>query len=397
MTMLEIDGCTSAASRADGPIYLDHHATTPVDSRVAEVMLRSIKHNFGNPNSADHLYGEWALSAVTDAQEYVAALVGAETADVQFTSGATEAIRFALDHAIDVARHLPLRVAASTVEHAAVIDALRVSERRGLVDVRWIGVDSSARIDMEELVRVVNAGVDLVCVMAANNEVGTVYPVARVAAIARYAGAALLVDASQAAGRVPLDAAGWGVTYLILSAHKVYAPKGVGALITAARNWNNWQGRGHVGTPNVPGIAAFGEACRIYLEEMCSEDVRTAALRDDLEARLTFGISDLVVNGDRSTRLSHNLHVAVPDVPNDAILARVRRHVAISTGAACSSGVDEPSHVLRAMGLPTNLQEGALRIGIGRFTTEDEVARAAAYISQAVKDARTALKGIRTT
>jgi cysteine desulfurase len=240
-------------------------------------------------------------------------------------------------------------------------------------------------------------GMDLVCVMAANNEVGTLYPVEEVARIAGQAGAYTLIDATQAAGRVPIHAAPWEITYLTISAHKIYGPKGVGALIVPSEldvrpSHGPTPGTGD-GTPNVPGIAGFGEACRLRRLEMAEDEPCIAAQRDRLEMLLLAGIDGLIINGDRECRLSHNLHVSVPDVPNDAVIARLRHSVALSTGAACSSGAHTPSHVLRAMGVSEVVQEGALRMGIGKFTTDEDIERAAAFIVQAVTALRRTMGG----
>jgi len=379
------------------PIYLDHHATTPVDPRVAAVVLRMMSTDFGNPNSSEHLYGEVAADLVADARREVAALVGANLEGVHFTSGSSESIRLAVVHAVSTCRHVPLRVALTTVEHRAVLDTVAAHEARGEVTVRWLPVDGQARLDLEALERACRDGVDLVCVMAANNEVGTLYPIEEVARIAGRAGARTLIDATQAAGRMPIQVIAWGITYLTISAHKIYGPKGVGALVVPPElevrpSHGLTPGTGD-GTPNVPGIAGLGEACRLRRMEMSADEPRMAAQRDRLEARLLAGIDGLVINGDREHRLSNNLHVSVPGVPNDAVIARLRRYVALSTGAACSSGAETPSHVLRAMGLPDILQEGALRIGTGKFTTDEEIERAAEHIIEAVAATRGAIRG----
>lgn len=376
-----------SAAGTPRPIYLDHHATTPVDPRVAEVVRYAMVEAFGNANSVDHAFGDEAAAMVKTASREVAELVGAYPERVQFTSGSTEAIRIALGHAIRARRAAgPLQVVASTVEHRAVLAPLAELEARGDVVLRWASVDEYARLDMrrlEELAR----GADLVCAMAANNEVGTVYPVAEIARLALAAGAELLVDATQAAGRVELQADVWGITYLVLSGHKLYGPKGVGALVGPRQVRS-----GVHGTPNVPGIAGFGEACRIRRLEREADEPRIAGLRDRLEALLCREIPGLSVNGDRQYRLSGNLHVSVSGVPNDAVVARLRSTVAISTGAACTSGTPEPSHVLRAMGLSADRVDGALRIGLGKFTTASEVDRAVDHIASAVHLTRTAME-----
>lgn len=377
------------------PIYLDHHATTPVDPRVAAAVLDVMTNSFGNANSSEHIYGELAAARVAESREQVAELLGAAPEGVHFTTGSTDGIRLALAHAVASVKGRPIRVAVTAVEHRAVLDALAFHERLGDVVVQVIGVDKQARLDMPALDLACRDGVDLVCVMAANNEVGTLYPIESVAKLARAHGAATLVDATQAAGRVDMRALDWGVTYLTVSAHKIYGPKGIGALVVPAGlqvrlTSSNTPGAGD-GTPNVPGIVGLGEACHLRHFEMGDDEPRMCTQRDRLESLLLTGIDGLVVNGDREHRLANNLHVSVPDVPNDAVVARLRRHVAISTGAACSSGAQEPSHVLQAMGLPVSLQDGALRIGLGRFTTDDDVTLAGHYIVEAVAATRATL------
>jgi len=376
---------------------LDHHATTPVDPRVAAVVMRAMSDDFGNSNSVEHLYGEMAAEIIADARREVAASVGADVEGVHFTSGSTESIRLAMAHAVSQCRHLPLRIALSTVEHRAVLDAVAAHEARGEAIATWLPVDSYARLELRALEDVCLDGIDLVCVMAANNEVGTIYPIQEVARIAGRVGARILVDATQAVGRIPINVSDWEITYLAASAHKIYGPKGIGALVVSPvfemrPDHGHSPGTG-TGTPNVPGIAGFGEACRLRRIEMVDDESRMATQRDRLEALLRAQIEGLLVNGDVRNRLSNNLHITIPDIPNDAILARLRHHVAVSTGAACSSGADTPSHVLRAMGLSPALRESVLRISSGKFTTDEEIEHAAAHIIAAV----TAVVGVMRT
>lgn len=370
------------------PIYLDHHATTPVDPRVVAVMSDVMTTSFGNANSVEHVYGEVAADQVSHARREVAELVGAESEGVHFTSGSTESIWLAISYAVASRRRKQLRVALSTVEHRAVQDAVAFYEQRGEVGVRLIPVDNQARLDMGALREICQSGIDLVCVMAANNEVGTIYPIEDVVRLVESAGAQTLVDATQAVGHIPLKANEWGIAYLTLSAHKIYGPKGIGALVMPAEfrfGFGEWVVSGvKEGTPNVPGIVGFGKACQLLRCAMSHDEPRMAAQRNRLQELLIADIEGLVVNGDLQNRLVNNLHVAVPGVPNDAIIARLRHHVALSSGSACSSASQVPSHVLQAMGLSESLQEGAIRIGIGKFTTDDEINRAAMYISEAI-------------
>ena len=324
-------------------------------------------------------------------------MVGAESEGVHFTSGSTESIWLAISHAVASRRRKQLRVALSTVEHRAVQDAVAFYEQRGEVSVRLIPVDNQARLDMGALREICQSGIDLVCVMAANNEVGTIYPVADVVRLVESAGAQTLVDATQAVGHIPLKANEWGIAYLTLSAHKIYGPKGIGALVMPAEfrfGFGEWVVSGvKGGTPNVPGIVGLGKACQLLRCAMSHDEPRMAAQRNRLQELLIADIEGLVVNGDLQHRLVNNLHVSVPGVPNDAIIARLRHHVALSSGSACSSSTQVPSHVLQAMGLSESLQDGAIRIGIGKFTTDDEINRAAMYISEAIISTQSVLGG----
>jgi cysteine desulfurase len=372
------------------PIYLDNHATTQVDPRVAEVMLRAMIQDFGNASSVEHVFGEIAAHAVDHAASEVAVLVGAEPEWVSFTWSASQAIRLAMDHAV-ARRRRPLRLALSHVEHRAVLEAAENLEHQGRATIAWIEVDDRARLREESLVRLL-PDTDLICVMAANNEVGTIYPIERIARIGHAAGADILVDASQAAGRVAIDARASRADYLILNAHKMYGPKGVGALISPHLSAQALQRLPSAveGTINVPAIAGFGEACRLRRTEMATDRVRISALRDRLQALLCSTLPDIVINGDQDNRLAENLHISAPGAANDLVIAALRQTVAISTGAACVAGADGPSHVLQAMGLGQNLQESALRIGVGRFNTAEQIELAAATIAGAIAAARQA-------
>ncbi|WP_115671898.1 cysteine desulfurase family protein [Ciceribacter selenitireducens] len=376
-------------------IYLDHHATTPVDPRILAIAVNAMTSEFGNANGIENVHGETAAALVARARQQVADSLAVEPDEVHFTSGSTEAIQLALAHAV-ASKDGVLRVAMSRVEHRAVIDTVCHAERLGLAKVFWVEVDQHARLDFASLNAVLDQGIDLLCVMAANNEVGTVYPLEQIADGAHAAGAALLVDATQAIGRIELSATALSWDYLILSGHKIYAPKGVGALISHSFDPTlqfGLQGA-HQPTPNVAGIAALGMACRIMKEEGNAESARLGALRDRLQQKLIALAGPVTVNGDENNRLVHNLHVAAPGAPNDLVLARLRGRVSISTGSACNAGAQEPSHVLQAMGLAPDVAETCLRIGLGRFTSEEDVDRAAIEIADAINDVRKTLSGV---
>lgn len=370
-------------------IYLDYHSTTPVDPRVAEKVMYYMTTAFGNANSVDHGYGDAAAQAVKQARQQIAELINASPKEIIFTSGATESINLAIQGYI-TQQHTPAKIIVSPVEHKAVLDTCKALAKKGMAEIIWLKVNQQAQIDLEHLEKVCADGASLLCVMAANNEVGTIYPIEKIGAIARKYYIPFLCDASQAVGKTPLNFQDWGITYLAISGHKFYAPKGVGALVV--RNSYSPQpmiyGGGHQqglrsGTLNVPGIVGLGEACRLRQLEMEADENAIATLRDQLQNFLQAAIPDLVVNGDLNNRLSGNLHISIPDIPNSAMIARVRHQLAISTGAACSSGVVAPSHVLQAMNLGENIIEGALRIGIGKFTTKEEIEKASSLIISA--------------
>jgi cysteine desulfurase len=381
-------------------IYLDYHSTTPIDKRVAELMLHYMTVKFGNASSVDHIYGDEAKKAVYQASVNVAKLVGASAKEVIFTSGATESINLVIQGSIpiDNATKIRPRIAVLTVEHKAVLDTCNMLAKNNLAEIINLQVDSAGRLDFDFIDKVCALRISLLCVMLANNEIGNIYPIQKVGQIAKKYNIPFLCDASQAVGKISMNFEEWGITYLTISAHKLYGPKGSGALVVRRGYQLNpiLFGGGHQkglrsGTLNVPGIVGLGEACRLRLLEMEEDEKAIADFRDKLQGLLLDKIPDLVINGDLSSRLAGNLHISIPDVPNSAIIARVRQKLAISTGAACSSGVEAPSHVLQAMNLPTEIIEGALRIGIGKFTKIEEIEQAAEILSLAVQQTRQAM------
>lgn len=376
------------------PIYMDNHATTAVDPRVLEVSVRMMVEEFGNANGVENSHGEHAAYAVSHAKALVSKIVSAEPDDVHFTSGSTEAIQLAIAHAIALRRE-PMRLAMSRVEHKAVIDTVLRAEKMGLVHKTWIAVDDKGRLDWASLEQALCQGTDLVCVMAANNEVGTIYPVQQIAKMSHQHGAAVLVDATQAVGRTAIADGDEVLDYVALSGHKIFGPKGVGALVAPGFDRELTYGLqgAHSPTPNVAGIAAMGRACEIMELEGGQESARLEHLRDYLQERLLALVPGLVVNGDLANRLPHNLHVSIPGAPNDVVLARLRGKVSISTGSACNTGAQEPSHVLQAMGLPDAQLESCLRIGLGRNNDIDDVETAATLIASAASDVRATFSG----
>lgn len=376
-------------------IYLDYHSTTPVDPRVAEKVFHTMTTNFGNASSVDHEIGDRAEAAIKQATCYVADLVGASPRDIIFTSGSTESINLAVQGTVIHLEQYGIkpRIAISTVEHKAVLDTCTALHKQGRIELITIGLDSQARIDLTQLKQACAIGINLLCIMAANNEVGTIYPIDKIAHIAQRYEVPFLCDASQTVGKTPICFNDWGITLLSISAHKFYGPQGVGALVVrhgyplAPLLYGGGHQRGlRSGTLNLPGIVGLGEACRLRSIEMAVDGQEIEDKRDRLQQMLTERIPGLVINGDQENRLVGNLHISVPGIPNSAIIARVRNQLAISTGSACSSGVEAPSHVLRAMNLPEPVIEGSLRIGLGKFTTESDIIQAAERLSQAVLD-----------
>lgn len=373
------------------PIYLDYHATTPVEPRVADRIYHYMTTEFGNASSVDHEWGDRSEDAVKQAAKNVAALIGASPREIIWTSGATESINLAIQGSLPSNPEKPHRIALLPLEHKAVLDTCQALEKRGWAELIYLQVDSKGRLDFDHLEQVCMEGVSLLCVMAANNEIGNLYPIQAIGQIAQRYSIPFLCDGSQAVGKIPIQFEEWGITYLAISAHKLYGPKGVGALVVR-RGYHLEPllfGGGHQkgrrsGTLNVPGIVGLGEACRLRSLEMEDDERAIASKRDLLQTLLLKKIPGLVVNGDSSSRLAGNLHISIPGIPNSAVIARVRSQLAISTGSACSSGVEAPSHVLQSLNLSPRIIEGAIRIGIGKFTTEEEIKEAASVLSDAI-------------
>ncbi|PHV63312.1 cysteine desulfurase family protein [Cyanobacterium aponinum] len=368
------------------PIYLDYHSTTPVDRRVAEKVYDYMVNNFGNSSSIDHIFGDRTQEAIKKAKRQIADLINSSPQEIIFTSGTTESINLVIQGL------QPSRIIISPVEHKAVIDTCQAMAKKGLAEIIWLKVDKKARIDFNHLEKVCSQGADLLCIMGANNEVGNIYPIEEIGKIAQKYHIPFLCDGSQAVGKIPVNFEDWGITFLTISGHKLYAPKGIGALVI--RKGYRLQpliyGGGHQngirsGTLNVSGIVGLGEACYLRQLEMQEDESAIALKRNHLQSLLQSKIPQLVVNGDTENRLAGNLHISIPNVPNSAIIARIRHKLAISTGSACSSATVSPSHVLRAMNLSDDLIEGALRIGVGKFTRDIEIEKSADIITNAVE------------
>ncbi len=372
-------------------IYLDHHSTTPVDGRVLEAMLPYFTEKFGNAASRQHKFGWDAADAVERARKQVAALIGATSKDIVFTSGATEANNLAIKGAAKARRHERDHIVTVVTEHKAVLDPVASLEKDGW-RVTTMPVGRDGLIDVEALADAITERTALVSVMAANNEIGVLQPIAAAAAAAHAKGAWFHTDAVQAVGKVPFDVEALGVDFASITAHKVYGPKGVGALYVRRKGIAiaaEIDGGGHErglrsGTLNVPGIVGLGRAAEIAREEMPAESQRVARLRDRLlEALLT--IDGVTVNGSMSARLPGNLNVSFDGVDGEALLVSLDG-VAVSSGAACTQA--EPSHVLMALGHAKDRALASLRFGIGRPTTDEDIEMAAAKVTDVVSGLR---------
>lgn len=386
------------------PIYLDSHATTPVDPRVLDEMLPYFGAEFGNASSADHLYGAAAAEAVERARERIAGAVGARSAtEIVFTSGATESNNTALAGTVQRrkrggsggAQGRP-HVITCTAEHKAVLDVAGHLEASGAADVTRVPVDGDGLADPDDVEAAITCRTALISVMMANNEVGTLQDVAEIGRIAADCGVVLHTDAAQAVGHVPVDVEKMGIGLMSFSAHKMYGPKGVGALYVRGLRprvavdpvlRGGGQERGmRSGTLNVPGIVGFGAAARIAALEMDAEGRRHAAQASRMIG--AFEAAGGLLNGHRTRRLARNVSVCFPGIESRAVINSVSKELAVSAGSACTTASVEPSHVILAMGLGEARAHSSIRIGLGRFTTDDEVGRSADLIAGAVGSLR---------
>jgi len=364
------------------PVYLDYHATTPVDPRVLDAMLPYFTEHFGNPASRQHEYGWDAQKAIDTARAQVAGLIGATAAEIVFTSGATESNNLAIKGAAQALRHAGDHVITVVTEHKSVLDSCKRLEDEGCRVTR-LQVNAEGFIDLDELRGAITSRTILLSVMAANNEIGVLQPLAEIGAIARANNVLFHTDAAQAAGKVRLDVSAMGIDLLSLTGHKYYGPKGAGALYVRRRKPKlrlacQIDGGGHEnglrsGTLNVPGLVGLGRAAEICRDEMTDESARLGGLRDRLLTGLRREIEGLRVNGPTGDRrLAHNLHVSFDGIEGEALLMALG-DLAVSTGSACSSGSQAQSHVLQAIGAAGDRAGASIRFGLGRTTTEAEI------------------------
>ena len=363
------------------PIYMDYHATTPVDPRVLDAMMPYFNQKFGNAASRNHPFGWEAEEAVEAARKQVADLIGANPKELIFTSGATESNNLAIKGVAEMYREKGNHVITCVTEHKAVIDTCKKLEKQGL-RVTYLPVQKDGRIDLDELRAAITDKTILITIMSANNEIGVIQPIAEIGAIAKEKGIIFHTDGVQAVGKVPYDVNALKVDLVSLSGHKIYGPKGVGALYVRRRNprvllAEQINGGGHErgmrsGTLNVPGIVGLGTAAALCKAEMATESERLRKLRDRLNAQLHKNLDEIYINGSMEHRLPHNLNISFAYVEGESLLMGIN-DVAVSSGSACTSASLEPSYVLKALGAGDDLAHSSIRFGLGRWTSDEEV------------------------
>lgn len=378
------------------PIYLDNHATTPVDPRVLDALLPYFTTSFGNAASKSHAFGWEAEAAVDGAREQVAKLIGAPARDIVFTSGATESDNLAIKGVAEAYRDKGDHIITCVTEHKAVLDSCKVLEKRGF-QVTYLPVTKAGFVNLERLKGALTNKTILISLMAANNEIGTLQPVREIGRLAKERGIVFHTDATQAVGKVPMNVDQMGIDLLSLTAHKMYGPKGVGALYVRSSNPRTKivaqiDGGGHErgmrsGTLNVAGIVGLGKACELSRLEMGAEGERLTGLRERLKAALLNQLEDVSINGDPLQRLPGNLNMSFAYVEGESLMMALKE-IAVSSGSACTSASLEPSYVLKAIGLEDALAHASVRFGIGRFNTEEEIDYTAKRVVEEVRRLR---------
>jgi cysteine desulfurase len=378
------------------PVYLDYNATTPCDPRVVEAMLPYFSRQFGNAASRTHVYGWQAAEAVDYAREQVARLIGSEPRELVFTSGATEAVNLAIKGVFDSYAFKGNHIITCVTEHKAVLDTCAHIEKMG-AEITYLPVNNQGLIDISELKAAIKPATILVAIMYANNETGVVQPITEISRLAKEQGVLFFCDATQAAGKIPVHILNDGIDLMAFSAHKLYGPKGVGALYVRRKNPRvklsaQIDGGGHErglrsGTLNVPGIVGFGMAAQLCLQQMEQEAKRLQLLRDKLENAL-LQTEATAVNGRGAARLPHVTNISFQYADGEALMMGFNKDLAVASGSACTSASMEPSHVLKALGLEDPIARSSLRFSLGRFTTEEEIDYAIEKVTATVQKLR---------
>jgi cysteine desulfurase len=374
------------------PIYLDNNATTQMDPRVLEAMTPYFLEHFGNAASRNHPFGWEAEEAVDYAREQVAKLIGADPKEIIFTSGATEGDNLAIKGVYEMYASKGNHIITATTEHKAVLDTCKHIEKIG-GEVTYLQVNPEGLIDLKELEAAIKPTTILIAIMYANNEIGTIQPVKEISALAKRHGVLFFTDGTQAVGKVPVDVNKDGIDLMAFTGHKMYGPKGVGALYVRRKNPRvkvtaQMDGGGHErgmrsGTLNVPGIVGFGKACELCRLDMEEDNKRISKMRDYLETEL-LKLEEAYVNGSREHRLPHVTNISFKHVEGEGLLMGFNKNIALSSGSACTSASLEPSYVLKALGLGDDLAHSSLRFGLGRFTTQDQIDYTIKSISETV-------------
>ncbi|MGA8143152.1 MAG: IscS subfamily cysteine desulfurase [Candidatus Acidiferrales bacterium] len=363
------------------PVYFDNHATTPVDPRVVDAMLPYFTEKFGNAASRNHEFGWKAEEAVENARGQIAKLINATPKEIVFTSGATESTNLAIKGVAEMYREKGNHIITQVTEHKATLDTCKRLEKYGY-EVTYLPVEKDGRINLDELRRAITPKTILISIMYANNEIGVVQPIAEIGKIAKEKGVFFHVDAVQAVGKIPVDVQKDGIDLMSISGHKIYGPKGVGALYVRRKNPRVQlsaiiDGGGHErgmrsGTLNVPGIVGLGKACELCQNEMAAETEKLGRLRDRLKESIMSRLDETFINGSMTHRLPHNINISFAYVEGESLLMGIN-DVAVSSGSACTSATLEPSYVLKALGVGEDLAHTSIRFGIGRFNTQEEV------------------------
>jgi cysteine desulfurase len=364
------------------PIFLDNHSTTPMDPRVLEAMLPYFVEKFGNAASRNHAFGWEAEEAVETARKQIARLIKADPKEIVFTSGATESDNLALKGVLEMYKEKGNHIITCSTEHRAVLDTAKSLEAKGLATVTYLAVDKQGMVNPQDVRNAITDKTVLISVMLANNEIGTINPVQDIGKIAKEKGILFHCDATQGVGKIPVDVQAMGIDLMSFSAHKIYGPKGVGALYVRKKNPRvriaaQMDGGGHErgmrsGTLAVPLIVGFGKACELCDQEMTVESARLSKMRDRLQAGIMAALEESYLNGHPTNRLPGNLNISFAYVEGESLLMGMKE-IALSSGSACTSATLEPSYVLRALGVGTELAHSSIRFGLGRFNTDEEI------------------------